>query len=100
MPTFKALITPTVSGGNIEVKISANNANQARELIKTLSYFKSFVKMPTKVSEKIKLSSDKLDELAELQYSKDGLDIKKLIELDNVIMFDFNDAIYYNRPVE
>lgn len=46
MRTFKATITPTVSGGNIEVKIHANSPQQARELIKTLPYFKSFVKQP------------------------------------------------------
>lgn len=46
MKTYKATITPTVSGGNIEVKISANNVLQAQELIKTLPYFKSFVKTP------------------------------------------------------
>ncbi len=46
MRTYKATITPTISGGNIEVKISANNVWQAHELIKTLPYFKSFVKMP------------------------------------------------------
>jgi len=51
MKTYKALITPTASGGNIEVKISANSASQAQELIKTLPYFKSFVRMPFVVNE-------------------------------------------------
>ena len=51
MKTYKATITPTVSGGNIEVKISANSATQAQELIKTLPYFKSFVRMPFVVNE-------------------------------------------------
>ena len=46
MRYFKAVITPTISGGNIEVKISANNTNQAKKLIATLPYFKSFVKHP------------------------------------------------------
>jgi len=46
MKTFKATITPTVAGGNIEVRISANSTAQAIGLIKTLPYFKSFVKMP------------------------------------------------------
>lgn len=46
MRTYKATIIPTVSGGNIEVKISANNVLQAQELIKTLPYFKSLVKTP------------------------------------------------------
>lgn len=51
MKIYKATITPTVSGGNIEVKISANSASQAQELIKTLPYFKSFVRMPFVVNE-------------------------------------------------
>ena len=51
MKTFKALITPTVSGGNIEVTIYANSAKQAQELIKTLPYYKRFVKMPFVVNE-------------------------------------------------
>lgn len=51
MKTYKALITPIVSGGNIEVKISANSATQAQELIKTLPYFKSFVKQPVMINE-------------------------------------------------
>jgi len=51
MKTYKATITPTVSGGNIEVKISANSAYQAQELIKTLPYFKNFVRMPFVVNE-------------------------------------------------
>ena len=36
MKVYKATITPTVSGGNIEISISANSAIQAQELIKTL----------------------------------------------------------------
>ena len=51
MRTYKATITPTVSGGNIEVKIPANSTYQAQELIKTLPYFKSFVRMPFMVNE-------------------------------------------------
>ena len=58
MKTFKALIKPTVSGGNIEVKISANSTMQAQELIKTLPYFKSFVKMPSVVNETDKTLKD------------------------------------------
>lgn len=42
MKTYKATIIPTVSGGNIEVKICANSQYQAQELIKTLPYFKAF----------------------------------------------------------
>ena len=44
--TYKATITPNVSGGNIEVKISANSTYQAKELIKQLPYFKNFVRQP------------------------------------------------------
>lgn len=51
MKEFKAIIAPTVSGGNIEVKIYANSPKQAQELIKTLPYFKRFVKMPFVVNE-------------------------------------------------
>lgn len=46
MKTYKAVIVPTVSGGNIEVKVSANSTNQAVSIIKTLPYFKSFVRQP------------------------------------------------------
>jgi len=62
MKTYKATITPTVSGGNIEIKISANSATQAQELIKTLPYFKSFVRMPFVVNE-ANYASDKLEKL-------------------------------------
>lgn len=44
MRTYKATIIPTVAGGNIEVRVSANSATQAAGLIKTLPYFKSFAK--------------------------------------------------------
>ena len=57
MRTYKATITPTVSGGNIEVKISANSPYQAQELIKTLPYFKSFVKMPVITNESANLET-------------------------------------------
>lgn len=46
MKIYKATIIPTVSGGNIEVTICANSTYQARKLIETLPYFKSFVKYP------------------------------------------------------
>ncbi len=46
MKTYKATIVPTVAGGNIEVKVSANSVSQATDIIKTLPYFKSFVKQP------------------------------------------------------
>lgn len=46
MRIYKAVIVPTVSGGNIEVKVSTNSTNQAVGIIKTLPYFKSFVRQP------------------------------------------------------
>lgn len=46
MKMYKAIIVPTVSGGNIEVKVSANSVSQATGIIKTLPYFKSFVRQP------------------------------------------------------
>lgn len=47
MKTYKAIIVPTVAGGNIEVRVSANSATQAAGLIKTLPYFRAFAKQPT-----------------------------------------------------
>lgn len=46
MKTYKAVIVPTISGVNIEVKVSANSTSQAIGIIKTLPYFKSFVRQP------------------------------------------------------
>lgn len=46
MKKYRATITPTISGGNIEVTICANSVYQAQKLIETLPYFKSFVKQP------------------------------------------------------
>lgn len=66
MKTYKALITPTANGGNIEVKISANSAMQAQELIKTLPYFKSFIKMPFVVNE----TGGKLEQLISLAHNE------------------------------
>lgn len=48
MKTYKAIIIPIISGGNIEVKISANSISQAVGIIKTLPYFKSFVRQPVR----------------------------------------------------
>lgn len=69
MRTYKAVITPTISGGNIEVKVSANSVSQAIGIIKTLPYFKSFVRQPvqegtednnlTKISDLIKKANAK-----------------------------------------
>ena len=52
MKTYKAIIVPTVAGGNIEVRVSANSTTQAVGLIKTLPYFKSFAKQPTQEDDK------------------------------------------------
>lgn len=62
MRTFKATITPTVSGGNIDVEVSANSISQAVGLIKTLPYFKSFVKQPVQEEQSNNLT--KISELA------------------------------------
>ena len=69
MRTYKAVITPTISGGNIEVKVYANSVSQAIGIIKTLPYFKSFVRQPvqegtednnlTKISDLIKKANAK-----------------------------------------
>ena len=70
MRKYKAIITPTISGGNIEVKVSANSISQAIGIIKTLPYFKSFIKQPvqedtennnlTKISDLIKKANAKV----------------------------------------
>ena len=52
MKTYKAIIVPTISGGNIEVKVSANSINQAAGIIKTLPYFKSFIRQPVQENTK------------------------------------------------
>ncbi len=52
MKTYKAIIVPTISGGNIEVKVSANSINQAAGLIRTLPYFKSFIRQPVQENTK------------------------------------------------
>lgn len=69
MKTYKAVITPTISGGNIEVKVSANSVSQAIGIIKTLPYFKSLIRQPvqegtednnlTKISDLIKKANAK-----------------------------------------
>ena len=71
MRTFKATITPTISGGNIEVKISANNATQARDLIKTLPYFKSFIRQPIMTNEEDENNLEKLSNLKQRAQRKD-----------------------------
>lgn len=62
MRTYKATIVPTVAGGNIELRISANSSSQAIGLIKTLPYFKSFVRQPVQEGSK----DNHLSEISEL----------------------------------
>lgn len=62
MKIYKATIVPTVSGGNIEVRVSANSTSQATGLIKTLPYFRSFAKQPTQEGNK----ENHLTELSDL----------------------------------
>lgn len=73
MKTYKATIIPTVSGGSIEVKISANSVSQAAGLIKTLPYFKSFVRQPVLEGEENHLS--KLSELIKRANAKKQADL-------------------------
>lgn len=62
MKTYKAIIVPTISGGNIEVKVSANSKNQAAGIIRTLPYFKSFIRQPVQENTK----DNNLTELSDL----------------------------------
>lgn len=62
MKTYKAIIVPTISGGNIEVKVSANSINQAAGIIRTLPYFKSFIRQPVQENTK----DNNLTELSDL----------------------------------
>lgn len=48
---YQALIRPNVIGGNILVKIYANSASQARDLIQKLPYFQSFINSPREINE-------------------------------------------------
>ena len=69
MRTYKAIIVPTVSGGNIEVRVSANSVSQAAGIIQPLPYFKSFVRQPmqedkeqnylTKIADLVKMAQRK-----------------------------------------
>lgn len=62
MRIYKATIAPTVSGGDIEVRVSANSTSQAIGIIKTLPYFKSFVRQPVQEGSK----DNHLTELSDL----------------------------------
>lgn len=76
MRTYKATIIPTVSGGNIEVKICANSQYQAQELIKTLPYFKAFAKHPMQEEEKNNLTS--ISDLIKRANAKKQADLGKI----------------------
>ena len=76
MKTYKATIIPTVSGGNIEVKIYANSQYQAQELIKTLPYFKSFIKHPVQEDEKNNLTS--ISDLIKRANAKNQVDLGEI----------------------
>lgn len=78
MKTYKAIITPTVSGGNIEVKISANSPTQARKLIETLPYFRSFIKQP--IAED--MEDYNLSKLSGLVKKAQAIDIAKSASID------------------
>lgn len=76
MRTYKATIIPTINGGNIEVRISANSVYQAQELIKTLPYFKSFIRMPFVINENEMSQAYCID--------NDNNNINELISLDEL----------------
>lgn len=76
MRTYKAIIVPTVAGGNIEVRISANSATQAAGLIKTLPYFRSFAKQPTQEGKENHLS--KISDLIKRANAKKQADLGKI----------------------
>ena len=75
MKVYKATITPTVSGGNIEISISANSAIQAQELIKTLPFFKSFVRQPVMMNELDNNNLTKLSKLMAQAQAKDQAEL-------------------------
>ena len=85
MRTYKATITPTISGGNIEVKISANSVTQAQELIRTLPYFRSFVRMPSITNEE---SDNNLERLSQLNRKAQAKDQAKLVAMEEMLDFD------------
>jgi hypothetical protein len=90
MRTYKATITPTVRGGNIEVKISANSVTQAQELIKTLPYFRSFVRMPSMTNEE---DDNNLERLSQLTKKAQAKDQAKLVAMEELLEFDELDLI-------
>ena len=80
MNYYKAIIVPTVSGGNIEVRISANSSYQAKKLIETLPYFKSFVKQPFSED----MEDNNLSKLSGLIKKAQAKDQAKLASMDSL----------------
>lgn len=78
MRIYKAIIVPTVSGGNIEVKVSANSVSQAVGIIKTLPYFKSFVRQPIQEGTK----ENNLTKVADLVKKANAKNQAKLATID------------------
>ena len=78
MKYFKAVIIPTVPGGNIEVRISANSSTQAKKLIETLPYFRSFIKQP--ISED--MEDNNLSRLSDLIKKAQAKNQAKLASMD------------------
>ena len=74
MRTYKAIIVPTVSGGNIEVRVSANSVSQAAGIIQTLPYFKSFVRQPMQ-EDKEQNNLTKITDLVKMAQRKDQAEL-------------------------
>ncbi len=77
MKIYKAVITPTISGGNIEVKVFANSISQAIGIIKTLPYFKSFARQPVQ-EDKESNNLTKISDLIKKANSKAQADLAKI----------------------
>lgn len=74
MRTYKAIIVPTVSGGNIEVRVSANSVSQAAGIIQTLPYFKNFVRQPMQ-EDKEQNNLTKIADLVKMAQRKDQAEL-------------------------
>lgn len=77
--TYKATIIPIVSGGNVEVKVSANSVTQAIGIIRTLPYFKSLIGNPKQVNE------DEENHLTKISNLKKKANAKKQVELASIM---------------
>lgn len=76
--TYRATIVPTISGGNIEISVQANSISQAQGIIKTLPYFKSFVRQPISEAEK----ENNLTKISELLKKANAKQQAELAEID------------------